>query len=343
MTRVGDDEVLDQIDHMQRSLVDHGQGDLGMWRELCERHVRLIRDHGFENFKRTINFEYHQWAISSFRDPRSITLARRLLARGRIPWTLLRSRAGARIGDHVVMDSGVPTARAMRAYRLHVGLLWDFALLEDDLGCMSTLEEPLVGHPIEIESRGTLISQDLALSSLELNAIARVCDLSKVERVAEIGAGYGRFAWMVMSLYPRLSYTIIDIPPALAVSQNYLAATLGPQRVRMFGDAGAAAEPGTASFMLPYQSGALPEGLDLVVNVSSFDEMPDAEVERYFELIDQKLDGWLYLKGYKVNTRTGRHYDSFPYRPSWQRVWARTDPTNDRFVEQIYRVSADHP
>lgn len=344
-----DESILDQIDEMQDCVVRREVGDLGMWRELCKKHSALLREEGFANFKRTINFEYHQWAVTTYRDPKSMTLLKKLLLRGRIPWSLANTGVGAGTTEGIERSRGPATPRQMRAYRFYVSLLWDYARLEDQLGCLEKLDEPPIGNPLEIRAGRKLLSQDLALSTLEINSIARICDLSRIRRVAEIGAGYGRLAWTALSIEPRLSYTIIDIPPALAISQNYLVRCFGPGRVSLFRDSNPIGEPaffqagpGTVSCLLPYQTENVPDRyFDLAVNISSFDEMPRTQVERYFALIDRTLSGWLYLKGYKSNRRTGWRYESFPYKSHWRRVWQRTDPSNDLFVEQIFSVNAD--
>ena len=30
-----------------------------------EKHIQLLKEHGFHRFKRTVNFEYHQWGVTS--------------------------------------------------------------------------------------------------------------------------------------------------------------------------------------------------------------------------------------------------------------------------------------
>ena len=348
-TSATDAALIEQIERMQQVLAANGYGDLGMWNELCRKHVHLLRTRGFANFKRTINFEYHQWSVRSFVDFKLLKIAATLLWRGQLPRTALSSRLDHDDASDVQWTKADATRSRLAAYRLYVSLLWDLVATEDHLKLLEKFAEPELGRPLSIRSNGTLISQDLALSALEVNDIARRCDLSSLRRVAEIGAGYGRVAWLFMRSAPQVAYHIFDIPPALAVSQNYLAACLGSDHVvpcpeldgaGVSGDVFAKERAGSASFHLPLNLDRVPErSFDLVINISSFDEMPDDEVNKYFAWIDRTLAGHLYLKGYKYNPASGRSYRSFPYGKSWKRIWSRTDPTNPVFVEQMFVVN----
>jgi putative sugar O-methyltransferase len=342
--------IIDQIERMQRLLADAGYGDLGMWDALCKKHITLLREQGFQRFKRTINFEYNQWSVRSFVDMKSLSLAATALRRLYVPSTALRASIDIEDAKDTTWTKGEVTKTRLLAYRLYLGMLWDFARSEDDLGVLGKVVEPDVGRPMPVRLNGTLISQDLALSSLELNAIARQCSLPTIRRVGEIGAGYGRLAWLFLATQPQLSYHIFDIPPALAVSQNYLLECFGNERITSCSEleppGGAlprvtADSPGRAYFHLPLKMDDVEShSFDLMINVSSFDEMPKDKVDYYFDFIDRKLKGLLYLKGYRYNPASGWSYTKFPYRPSWRRAWSRTDPTNPMFIEQIFRVNS---
>ena len=80
------------------------------------------------------------------------------------------------------------------------------------------------------------ISQDLGNSTLEFYAIAEALGREDPgpNGVLELGAGYGRLAWLYLAAFPRLRYLIVDIPPALALSQEYLT-RLFPRQARRFG------------------------------------------------------------------------------------------------------------
>ena len=119
---------------------------------------------------------------------------------------------------------------AARRYTFFVGELWDIAVRSDTHGLTSRLAEPTIGNPVPLRSGGRLISQDLANSIIEFAFAARSGAVSDGARVAELGAGYGRLAYVYAHAHD-LAYCVFDIPPALAVSQWYLTRTLGEDRI----------------------------------------------------------------------------------------------------------------
>jgi putative sugar O-methyltransferase len=64
--------------------------------------------------------------------------------------------------------------------------------------------------------------------------IGAQCKLLRALTPLEIGAGYGRIAYLAGSLFPVEQYVIVDIPPILAVSQNYLATVFRGSDIRVW-------------------------------------------------------------------------------------------------------------
>lgn len=56
------------------------------------------------------------------------------------------------------------------------------------------LSEPSLGWPLPVKWKGRLVSQDLANSSIEVDAVWRALRGSAPQSILEIGAGYGRTA-----------------------------------------------------------------------------------------------------------------------------------------------------
>ena len=200
------------------------------WDNLGDNHSRMLDKYGFDTFKRHINFYYGQWAVTRPTNRFIAVLLRKLLAKGILPWPATVDWTNAQDihwpqwidakRGHIA-DSDTKNWIRLRSYALYCGLLWQFAAAGDKLGCLK-LTEPLIGGPLPIWWRGRLISQDLALSSLDINRMATAIDLRGKVRILEIGAGYGRLAYAIKSLFPLVQYTIIDIEPALKVALKYL-------------------------------------------------------------------------------------------------------------------------
>ena len=154
---------------------------------------------------------------------------------------------------------------AARRYTFFVGVLWDIAVRGDTHGLTSRLAEPEIGHPAPLRSRGRLISQDLANSIIEFTFAARSGAVGDGARVAELGAGYGRVAYVYAHAHD-LTYCVFDIPPALAVAQWYLTQTLGQDRIvpyspeTDFSRIEPRLTPGTVAFFTPDQLDLFPTG-----------------------------------------------------------------------------------
>jgi len=339
-----DQKIIDQIDSISSILSQHADRDLygpaAFWESLGEKHKKLIREHGFRNFKRTINFEYHQWGLRSLRDPKIKSLLLELIKRFRIPHGAVHAKIDA--ASVAGLEQIAPAA-----YAAFMGLLWQYAVLKDELGCLKVCSEPLLGQPIPVTYKGKLISQDLATSSLELNRIAEHVDFANIKKVAEIGAGYGRLAYVVMLRFPWLQYYIFDIPPALVISQNYLQLTLGENSVEEFNGGAPTVEENSETCKvrecLPHQLELFDDDcFDLVINISSFDEMPAPQVQNYFSLIDRKCRGWFYIKGHEKAPDwcevSGGGLTELPYPDTWNLVYQGKDPFSPTFIERIYSL-----
>ena len=96
----------------------------------------------------------------------------------------------------------------------------------------------------------------------------------------EIGAGYGRFASLVLTAHRDARVVIGDIPPALALSEAYLTACHPEATAHRFtrglptGKLEQAVADSRLLFLTPNQFATLgPIGADVVINVSSLHEM----------------------------------------------------------------------
>ena len=104
--------------------------------------------------------------------------------------------------------------------------------------------------------------------------------------VCEIGAGWGGFAYQFKTLFPRTTYVIVDFPELFLFSATYLGALFPDARMVFCGTAEQPALDGwrDADFVFVPHSmadavSALP--LDLTINMVSFQEMTQAQVEAY--------------------------------------------------------------
>lgn len=319
------------------------------WEDLIARNVAQLDAAGFESFKRTINQNYFNWLIVRPWDPQFRTLVGDWLKHPSLAITRARLPAGssAEVGQQRREALDAPWTRMV--YALFVALLWDFARRRDRLGFLDAMVEPPLGSPILVRHRGRLVSQDLANSVLELYSILEAFPegIPEGATVVELGGGYGRLGWLLLSIFPGLRYIALDIPPALAVAQEYLTRLfpeLPAARFRRTSDGLAmAVEKSQLVFLTPNQVEAMPSmKADLFINISSFQEMRPEQVTHYLEMVGKHTRGVFYMKQYRTWTNprdevTIREED-YAIPPDWKRIFERPALVQTHFFEAAYRV-----
>lgn len=318
------------------------------WEELGRRHVDQLSRYGFDNFKRTVNQQYfYHRLIAMF--AHHLAIVRYWLAHPAID--VLRARFPNPRSD----VPGLASFNASQAWlwKTFVAMHASVLARNDPLRLLDVIEEPLVGNPLAVEYRGRRISQDLCNSVHEFYTIVRSDDLRgpKPLTAAELGAGYGRLAYLFLVTVPHAFYTIIDIPPALYVSQRYLTTVLPAvptfrfRPFRSFDEVRHEFERSRLRFLLPHQAEMLPDdSLDYFINISTLHEMTRAQVGRYFGLMDRMCRGRVYTKQWrKSRTRvdgiamTERDY---PVPTTWRTVFQRRHPIQRWFFHALYEVQS---
>ena len=319
------------------------------WAGLNSVHVRQLQQQGFDNFKRTVNTKYFNWRILGIvRHQLGVVAAwlrRPDLAVFRARFPSPSYRPGG-----TVASFNPPSAWI---YKTFVAMYADVLARHDPLGLVSRLEEPAVGNPFAVVHRGRVISQDLCNSIQELYSVfgpdgGAIASGRNLE-VAELGAGYGRLAYVVVSASPGVRYTIIDIPPALYLSQRYLTtvfpgvATFRFRAWTDYADVSEEFERARIRFVLPHQAALLPgRSVDYFVNISQLHEMSRPQVERYFALMDRICRGRVYTKQWlvsrtPVNDVVFRDRD-YPVPGRWRTLYHRRHPIQSMFFEALYEV-----
>jgi hypothetical protein len=169
-------------------------------------------------------------------------------------------------------------------------------------------EELFVPEPAELggfgfECEGGLFNVDTlkfyeAIIALDKGAVLspfREPDRRRV--VWEIGAGWGGMAYTFKTLCPEVSYVIVDLPQAILFSATYLKTLLPEAKFAFHGDAPLAELVPASDFVFVPNSalpGFDPPRLDLTINMVSFQEMTDAQVEAYVETARRLGSDYLY-------------------------------------------------
>ena len=296
------------------------------WDSLGERHREELATYGFEQIKRRQALRYFTWRWN-FGALRRSEQMRFLLTHTSIPTWLACATRPIDLSD--AAWEAVPWSRSDRwLYTFAVRLLWQYAGSRDRMGVLR-LDEPSLGGPLPVRWRGRLISQDLANGALEAEAIGRALAGGAPRSILEVGGGYGRTAYVLMSLFPGAEYAIVDIEPARSISRWYLSQLFPPARLR---------------FLSPDEAeGLAPRSFDLAVSISSLHEMLPEQVAAYLALFDRLVGGGrVYLKQWQSwfnpVDRVTLRFSDYPIPSRWRKLFDEPAPVQTRFQQAAWEV-----
>ena len=312
------------------------------WEALNTKNVQQLETEGIDNFKQTIALNYFTWMIS-YKDAQFLYLLKN---------TKLSSWPVILNGLLTYRHSSRLTRRQQIELTAFTKMLWKFVERIDTEGLLKVLSEPRTGKPFEIFLDNKLISQDLANSVMEYYSICEYFKASKTEKVTicELGAGYGRNAFVFLNAFPHSKYIIIDIPPALYVAQQYLSSIFPDKKIlnfRCFNDFNEIERQFHDSdiiFLLPHQAKMLPEkSADLFINISSLHEMKMEQIHEYFKLIDKLTKKFFYTKQWLVSKNPGDGIvitqNDYPVPGHWLELYLRKAKVQTYFFEAMYSIS----
>ncbi|CAN7397010.1 putative sugar O-methyltransferase [Phenylobacterium sp. LjRoot225] len=342
-------ELQAMIDHVSACESDFRPS--AFWEHFDQQNVRQLLSAGVDNFKRTINQNYYNWLPTSPADNQFRALLRLTADLPTVEAFMAELDADDAAVESLFSSDGLSSRPAAEIYRLFVGMLWAYTSQVSPNGLTSALEEPALGNPIPLRLGGRRISQDLANSIRERNAVLSMVEPElregRAQTIVEIGAGYGRLAHVIMSSAP-CRYVIVDIPPALYVSQWYLTQLFSNKctfKFRAWRDWDEVAAELTASelvFLTPDQFAKLPDrSFDIAIAISNLAEMTPRQVSKYIELFDKKVRNFVYIKQWisSDNALDLCHYEKadFDMPQGWSKSFDRADAVQDFFFETLWR------
>ena len=126
-----------------------------------------------------------------------------------------------------------------------------------------------------------------ALVALERGAVLDEIRVPGRRLVWEIGARWGGFAYQFKTLFPDVTYVIVDAPELFRLSATYLMTLFPEAKVHFHGDGETLAdwESVDFAFVPAYASDSL-HGLqpDLTLSLASFEKLPAEQVDGYARL-----------------------------------------------------------
>lgn len=183
-------------------------------------------------------------------------------------------------------------------------------------------DEPSEGNPLTIEFNGRRVSFDLGMSLYEYNLLFSYIDFSKVKVIHEIGAGYGRTAYVISKLHPDINYRIFDVEPSLGIARRYLT-SVNPD--------------GRFKFNTPDK---LEVPCDLLIAIDCLHEMTQEHVAEYFDYADKNARYFYFSVFEKTHTPLDEldwEIKDYPKRETWNTLLSRKHLFRQEAFEVLYQ------
>jgi putative sugar O-methyltransferase len=330
------------------------------WQELTAVGLRQLEEGGFENFKRSVNMTYFNWGVLGILQHQFLPVLSKWSRRP--SWSVFRAkfpkyRSDVRGGTGATVSNyrlKVPTVKSFspasaQVYKLYVAMLYELVAACDRSELLDTLEEPELGNPFSIRYRDRWTSQDLCNSVQEFYAASGDLTPDQAYDVAELGAGYGRVGYVFLRALPRSTYTVIDIPPALNVAQEYLSRVFPDESIfrfrhfTRFEDVREEFERARIRVLAAHQIELVPAKVfDLFLTISSLHEMSRAQIQNYLAQVDRVCRGRFYSKQWRVSQASVNGHvireSDYPIPASWNVIYRRRHPVQRMFFEALYDV-----
>jgi putative sugar O-methyltransferase len=159
--------------------------------------------------------------------------------------------------------------------------------------------------------------------------------------ILEIGAGYGGVAEALIRRLNPATYVVCDLPHNLFLSAFYLSVNY-PERSLCFVNENApeTIPPNSLVFATPTGLERIQERFTLAVNTFSFQEMPIAEVHRYFAYVRDHLDGLFYFLNHHRVAEGAQKPGDYPFDQFAVKAWRPMPCPQQHFfgARQAYEV-----
>lgn len=205
---------------------------------------------------------------------------------------------------------------------------------------LATAEEPTCGGTgDQLLVEGRRMSLDFLQSIDEAFQIQEAWSLAgrtgHPRTIVELGAGYGRLAYVARKVFPECSYVVLDLPEALACSSSWLTRALPDEVVPYAESRGQGTLDRRALESRPVWTlgahqieGLAADSADVFVNIYSFAEMPPRSIENYFGHVDRLTVGVFYTKQRKLERNPADAaevaMETYLTRPGWRTLFFRT-------------------
>lgn len=154
---------------------------------------------------------------------------------------------------------------------------------------LTDLTQPMHGNQMGAYIDGVFVSAGAAFNEIQTTLLAAL--LGDIDRpvVAELGAGYGKFAHFLLRHFPRFAYLDFDLPETLCLGAYYLLLSYPEKKSLLYGEApyrSGLQNDYDLIFMPSFEMSALGRStVDLFLNKNSLGEMSEEATRHYISVI----------------------------------------------------------
>ena len=134
------------------------------------------------------------------------------------------------------------------------------------------------------------LNKDILRTQVDITNMYKFGILEQVKSVIEIGGGYGQLAAAFSRVLPKVKYTIVDLPTQLNIQNRWLS--------HIGLDVGYSSE-NQISLISSEDFDSCELKFDLMINVNSFCEMEESEIEKYIDG-QRVVFKWLYSNNREI-------------------------------------------
>ncbi len=307
------------------------------WHWLNKKNIEQIASEGLGNYRQTVAKNYFTWVGQSLDN----SYTRNLISQAQSAKSKASLSELFRRHDLFSLDESVQ-------HNLVTVLLHEYVIASGLSSPLSALDESGMGNPPCIEIDGKRISQDMLNSAIEFRSVQDGQALGSSPVIMEVGAGSGRTAYCFLKLIPQAKYIIVDVPPALFISQHFLSSQFKDKKVFAFrpfnaySDIAKEFEASDIAFLMPHQLKLVGRAsIDVFLAIDCLHEMTPNQVEFYFSEAD-RLARNIYFKCW-LDTKVpfdGITWssDSYPVRPGWGKKYWRKCAVPADFFEAYFHI-----
>lgn len=249
-----------------------------------------------------------------------------------------------------------PEPESRQVYRALLFLYYQKIREMDVDNFLETESEPVIGGAADQEIFfGRAFSLDFLQSVEEAYRIRQAWQMSGKSGfpnvIVELGAGYGRLAYVCRKMMPDCSYVILDLPEALTCASSWLSRVLPEKEVIPYAISRNIENFSREDFLKnkvwtlgAHQIERIEDGaIDAFVNIYSFAEMPKESIDNYFSHIDRLTHGVFYSKQRIFeknkfdNVNIGKK--DYPVKKNWRLLYTTISSLYDNFDESAYVVN----